>query len=678
MSAETRLVDVIVPVYGAFSATMHCLFSVLGARCRARFEIVVVDDASPDPALAAALDELAASGRITLLRNAENLGFVRSANRAMRLHPERDVVLLNSDTEVFGDWLDRMLAAAAGERVATVTPFSNNAEICSYPRFVKDNAEPLEIAPAELDALFAEVNRGATAELPTAVGFCMFVARACLNQVGLFDEERFGAGYGEENDLCLRARAAGWRNLLAGDVFVPHAGAASFGDAKRARAAAAWETLTHDHPDYAGEVARFIEFDPLEPLRRRIDVERVRRHDRAGTFLLVTHNREGGTEQHVADLTRRIVAAGGDVLIARSAGGTGRVLRLESPSLEVPNLPAFDVRGEPDAFAEALGVLGVVHLHVHHLADFPPEAADFLRLAAARAGIPYDVTVHDYFFICPRINLVDSSSLYCGEPGTDGCARCLHEGGSEFGRPPIEDWRARYDRFLRAARTVFVPDAEVAIRLGRYFPGLAFAVRPHPEPVPLRPLRGAPPRSAPAADGAPVHRRVGLIGAIYPLKGSRQLLHCARIARERGLPLEFVVVGFSDIDDELREAGVTITGGYAQDDLDGILAREPLDLAWFPSVWPETYCYTLSAAIRAGLFPVAFDIGAIATRVRALDWGLLLPVTSFFDPESVLEALLTAPLAPFPAGAPVLDEPYPSFIEDYYALASRSPRAAAQ
>ncbi|HTD38715.1 MAG TPA: glycosyltransferase, partial [Candidatus Limnocylindrales bacterium] len=494
MSPNAPPVDVVVPVHGAFATTMHCLFSVFGSRCQTPFEIVVVDDASPDPALAAALDELAARGRITLLRNEENLGFVRSANRGIELHPDRDVVLLNSDTEVFADWLDRMRAAAAGERVATVTPFSNNAEICSYPRFVTDNDRPLELGDAELDALFAAVNRGATAELPTAVGFCMLVARACLEEIGGFDETRFGAGYGEENDLCLRARSAGWRNVLAGDVFVRHHGGVSFGESKGARVAAASETLAQLHPGYAADVARFIELDPLQPLRRRIDVARVRRHGGGRTFLLVTHNRSGGTEQHVEDLSRRIAADGGNVLIARSASTVGPVIRLESPALDVPNLPAFDVRGDLDAFAAALGGLGVVHMHVHHLADFPAAAGDYFRLAARRAAIRYDVTVHDYFFICPRINLIDTSAVYCGEPDVEGCTRCLHEGGSEFGTPPIWEWRDRYERFLRGARAVFAPDTDVALRLRRYFPELAVVVRPHPEPAPLRPPRPAPAR----------------------------------------------------------------------------------------------------------------------------------------------------------------------------------------
>ncbi|HEX3549298.1 MAG TPA: glycosyltransferase [Candidatus Elarobacter sp.] len=667
MNQAAPAVDVVIPVYGAFATTMHCVFSVLSSRCRTPFEIVVVDDASPDAALRAALDELAASGRIRLLRNDENLGFVRSVNRAMRLHRDRDVVLLNSDTEVFGDWLDRLRAAAAGERVGTVTPFSNNAEICSYPQVLRDNPAPLEIGDAELDALFAAVNRGATAELPTAIGFCMLIARACLAEIGPFDEARFGAGYGEENDFSLRAKAAGWRNVVAADVFVRHHGAVTFGESKSARVAAAWETVTALHPSYAGDVERFIAFDPLAPLRRRVDVARVRALG-GPTFLLVTHNRGGGTERHVSDVSRRLALDGAGVLIARSADGSGPIVRLESPGLQLPNLPSFDVRGDPDAFATALEALGVTHVHVHHLADFPAVASDFFRLAAARAHVPYDVTVHDYFFICPRVNLIDASAMYCGEPNVDGCTRCLARNGSEFGAPPIVEWRERYERLLRDARAVFVPDADVASRLARYFTGIESVVRPHPEP----PAESLQPAEPPREGERP--RRVGLIGAIYRYKGSQQLLRCARIAKERGLPLEFVVVGFTDMNEDLEEAGVRIVGGYAPRDVDFLLRRERLDIAWFPSVWPETYCFTLSEAVRNGIFPVAFDIGAVATRLRAMGWGLLLPVTAFFDPETVLDALMTVPLVPPPAGRATPGDAYSSFIEDYYALPALATR----
>src|SRR4030095_3392247 len=133
---------------------------------------------------------------ITLLRNAENLGFVRTVNRGMSLHPERDVVLLNSDTEVANDWLARFRAAAyPAADIATVTPLSNNATICSYPFEGWTGGMPGKLGLAVLDALFAKANRGARVDIPTAVGFCMYIRRDALERVGLFDAEAFPRGY---------------------------------------------------------------------------------------------------------------------------------------------------------------------------------------------------------------------------------------------------------------------------------------------------------------------------------------------------------------------------------------------------------------------------------------------------------------------------------------------------
>ncbi len=189
----------------------------------------MIDDASPEPELTRYLRGLGSA--VTLLENAANLGFVATVNRGMALHPERDVVLLNSDTVVANDWLDRLRECAWREpATASVTPFSNNATICSYPGFCADNALPQGMSVAELDALFRDTNRGASVAIPTAVGFCMYIRRDCLEQVGLFDVALFGRGYGEENEFCLRAARRGWQHLLCADVFVYHAGGVSFAD----------------------------------------------------------------------------------------------------------------------------------------------------------------------------------------------------------------------------------------------------------------------------------------------------------------------------------------------------------------------------------------------------------------------------------------------------------------
>jgi GT2 family glycosyltransferase len=266
-------VEVVLPVHGSLAVVQRCLTSLLDARCSTPWHLTIIDDASPQPEVGRWLREFALiHPEVTVLTNARNLGFVATVNLGMRLAGRRDVVLLNSDTEVAGDWLGRLARAAYAEpEVGTVTPFSNNATICSYPRYCEDNPLPPGWTTAALDRLFDEANRGHAIDIPTAIGFCMYVRRNCLDEVGDFDERTFGAGYGEENDFCMRATARGWRHLHALDVFVFHAGAGSFGERRHALQDAALAAINRLYPDYDAIVQAFVRSDPARPYREAVE-----------------------------------------------------------------------------------------------------------------------------------------------------------------------------------------------------------------------------------------------------------------------------------------------------------------------------------------------------------------------------------------------------------------------
>ncbi|MCZ2441631.1 MAG: methyltransferase domain-containing protein [Burkholderiales bacterium] len=265
-------VEIIVPVYGGLAHLRRCLTSVMGTLGQHPWHLTVIDDASPDAETREWLQAFAAlHPQVSVLFNARNLGFVATVNLGMRLAGRRDVVLLNSDTEVAGDWLDRLRAAAWSQpHVGTVTPFSNNATICSFPRFCQANELPEGWTVAALHALFARTLEGQTLEVPTAVGFCMYIRRDCLDETGEFDAASFGAGYGEENDFCLRASRRGWKHLHALDVFVYHAGGASFSERQQALQAAALQAMRRLHPQYEEVVREFVEHDPAREARQRV------------------------------------------------------------------------------------------------------------------------------------------------------------------------------------------------------------------------------------------------------------------------------------------------------------------------------------------------------------------------------------------------------------------------
>ncbi|MGV3620974.1 MAG: glycosyltransferase family 2 protein [Archangium sp.] len=243
-------VDVVVPVYRDVPLTLRCLESVLthsGARLR---RLIIVDDASPEPGMRAALERVRArDGRVRLLVNHENQGFIRSCNRGVSLRCG-DVVILNSDTEVTTGWLDELMAGAALDGVAAVCPLSNNATLCSVPTWgEKNDAKDVSIGLRSVERF---------TEMPTGVGFCMLLRDEVLQLIGLFDEA-YGRGYNEENDWCQRARAAGFRTLRANHAVVFHHGEVSFAGARAQLDRVNARRLVSRYPNYLDDNRRFAQ-----------------------------------------------------------------------------------------------------------------------------------------------------------------------------------------------------------------------------------------------------------------------------------------------------------------------------------------------------------------------------------------------------------------------------------
>lgn len=263
------LPTVVVPVFNALEALDACL-GALDRTLPAGARVHLADDASTDPRVARVVDDWAGRTRLraTVARRARNLGFPANCNAAFEETGDANVVLLNSDAEPAGDWLRRLAAcAAANPAIASATPWSNNGEIVSFPHFVSPNPLP-EDPEAIARAAARLVPR--YPELPTAVGFCMFVRRAAWRALGGFDAETFGRGYGEENDWCLRAEAHGWRHALCDDAYVVHHGHASFAATGLAPGGENLRRLNARWPGYNERIARFILDDPLRGDRDRL------------------------------------------------------------------------------------------------------------------------------------------------------------------------------------------------------------------------------------------------------------------------------------------------------------------------------------------------------------------------------------------------------------------------
>ena len=643
------VIDVVIPVYNAPDDVRACVESVL-AHLRPDVRVVLIDDASPDPRIAPLFSELAQRRhpQVLLLRNDENLGFTGTANRGMQLS-RADVLLLNSDTIVSAGWLDAIMHCAATDpRIGTITPFSNNAEILSFPRFCENNPWPPGADPAPVNASIAAAAVPAYPDLPTGVGFCMYVRRALLDDVGCFDAEAFGAGYGEENDLCLRAARAGWRNVLADNAFVVHTGEKSFAGRKAEVAQRNMAVLLERHPHYMDMVREFIAADPLRAVRElasmRMDIDASPRRG----VLHIVHHHGGGTESHV----RALVRGSRDGLGSPPWRHCIAIAVEDKWQIEVHGrdgtIRAFElVRDASESWASFVGgiaaSLGITLIHVHNISG----CRQGILEALAELPIPVGYTIHDLNSACPTITMLHEGSIFCGGV-TDvaACARCL-ERQAEFEHIDIVQWRERHRGLVNGASFRIAPSRWAASMAERYFPGASVEVVPHGViEDDAGPSRGARSVLLLPDDGVPT---VAVLGAIGPDKGARRLERLVELARARNARVRFVLIGYLDFQHgpyQSDDAMFSVHGHYATRDLPDLLDHYRVAMVLYPSAGPETFSFTLTEAWKEGRPALVPPIGALAERVQGSGAGWVMSEAEWRDEARMLdriEAILASP-----------------------------------
>jgi len=230
-------VDIIVCVHNALNDVTICLNSII-RHSLPPYHLMIVDDGSGKETQLF-LEQFAQENQATLLRNDQAKGYTFAANQGLRKSTNNFVILLNSDTIVTPFWLDRLIACAnSNEKIGIVGPLSNTASWQSIPEIEQNgdwatNPLPLDLTVEEMGNRVGALATRLYPRLPFLNGFCLLIKRKLIENIGYFDEENFGAGYGEENDYSLRAGKAGWELAVADDVYIFHAQSKSYSHERR-------------------------------------------------------------------------------------------------------------------------------------------------------------------------------------------------------------------------------------------------------------------------------------------------------------------------------------------------------------------------------------------------------------------------------------------------------------
>ena len=215
--------SVIVPVWKEPVITHRCMEAVI-RHTRKPYEIIIIDNASDSETKSVIKSVAREDSNIRIIRNYSNLGYPLACNQGLAAASGDYIVVMNNDVVVTPHWASRMMAAfAIDPSIGIVGPRTNycaGVQIvpeCSYDESLLDSwAEQWYLRHA---GTLRPTNR--------LIGFLWMMKREVVEKIGGFDP-LFGIGNYEDDDYCIRAQLAGYKLVIADDVFVHHYGSRSF------------------------------------------------------------------------------------------------------------------------------------------------------------------------------------------------------------------------------------------------------------------------------------------------------------------------------------------------------------------------------------------------------------------------------------------------------------------
>lgn len=604
-----KKIDIIIPLFNGYDFFAKCIESVLKYNDPNKLNIVIIDDASTEEELADFLSSLLERKipNLTILKNDKNYGFVKSVNRGMSLNKTNDVILLNTDTVVTEGWWENMIKACyAKDNVATVTPLSNNATLTSVPiPFAKNELLP-GLTAEDYNKIVQSTGKPKYYEIPTANGFCMYISRQALNDVGLFDYDKFGAGYGEETDFCLRARKRGYINIVADNVYIEHLGSASFSITSRnEKVKNAMKIIKREYPDYSREIFDFGYNNPLKQLCKKVEVlQKIWKYQNKKKLLLYKHYEPttAGTGVYVYDIAN---SKSGEWIYIVMYPTPTHFHKIEIITDE--EIVSFTVSSN-ESIEKIIDMLGIDLLHVNYLTDY-------IKKSISKVRIPKIISVHEYSFIAPNNPFI----VIPGIQGKDRFAKNLVDYFKKVDSAQQQKILQRlieiynqFDKVLFLSQYMLEQIKTISPEETKTFDEKTVILPPqltHFDKISNRNGKKSIAYLAPCVE----HKGIIDFLEICSDPRIRQKYKLLAIGNVKQIPRPLLKRPNLLI---LFGIGVKKTGGYKKGELREIFEDNNVEIVIIPSVFAETYSYTLSEANMLVDKVLVNNVGALAWRAK--------------------------------------------------------------
>lgn len=623
--------DIIIPIYNAFDCLKPCIDSVINNTDLKNNRIVLINDKSTDDRVLPLLEEYANGESIILLKNEENLGFVGTVNKGMKYSNHNDVLLLNSDTEVTKNWLsDIQKCAYSNNRIATVTPLSNNATFASVPRMFYPNELPKDVSLEEMVKRVKKVATNEPIEIPTGHGFCLFIKREALDKVGFFDVEAFGKGYGEENDFCYRCILNNFINVLCDNVYILHKESQSFKESKIKLINEGLEVLGKRYPTIKEKSDMWISRSNIYNIGQKIALDFIKdsvKEIQKPNVLIVIHdwknvpNNIGGTTLHVWDIIRNLRDKYNFHILAPEDGifkvysywskndGESFVKYNEAYRFSDYSLYNYDYK---KIVEEVVDLFKINICHIHHLKDSYMDVINVLK----EKNIYTIMTIHDFYPVCPLINKLYEQRKYCGIASEEKCSKCLTCKGltQEKGLSLIKYWREEWHKTLKKVDLIITPSEATKNEILEHYNDLNIKAIEHGVDIDYKEYESNSEKSN--------DFNIAFLGGIGIHKGYYILKKLVKKKNIGNIKIHLFGKSLEPIGDNNNFVN---HGLYKREDLPRLLSENNIKLVCLFSIWPETYSYTMTESIACKVPVISYDFGAIKERIEKYNLGWLVP-----------------------------------------------------
>lgn len=626
--------DVIIPIYNAYDFVGKCVESVINNTEFTTNKLILIDDKSPDKRIWPLLKKLKSEYKfIDIYQNEENLGFVGTVNKGMRIS-KNDVVLLNSDTEVTKNWLKKISECAYSmENVATVTPLSNNATLASVPKMFEANDIPEGYTLDEMADLVENCSNNDYPEIPTGHGFCLYIKREVLNELGLFDVEAYGKGYGEENDFCFRCLDHGYRHLLCDNTYIYHKESQSFSESKLELQKSAAKVLRGRYPTYCDRLDLWNQQRKIEYISNNIAFH-LGNNKKHKNILCIIHdwnlNNLGGTTLHLYDLIKNLRKHINFHVLTPEAGGYKLYSYWENTEtvIKFPAIQEFHILRYFNSdwkliLDNVIKNFKIDLIHIHHLLNNYFDIIDIIE----KYKIKTIISLHDYYSVCPLITKMKENKEYCGEYCEKQCDSCL-KNTMIYNKGAILNWHNWWLQLLKMCDKIICPSESSKKEILNVYNELKIDVIEHGIDLKHQ-------KSNLNIENEKV-LNVAFIGAIGIHKGSKILNEL--LYKNRSNKIKVHLFGVFDGKLPKNSRYFENHGSYKREDLPKLLKENNIKLVCLLSICPETFSYTLSESVACGIPVLGFNIGAIGERILNSNLGWVMDKNS--NSKEVLNKIL--------------------------------------